>query len=365
MTKVTRLLAITGAVACGGLGLAACGSSSVPGNAVAVVGSTPISKSTYGHWLDIAARSTTPKGATAYATVPDPPEYTGCIAYLRANEHAAAPLANTSTAALKSKCAKTYAEDRKVALSFLIAAEWALGEAKELGVNVSDKEVEKEFQTIKNKGFQSESAFKKYLEGTGYTVADLLLKIKVEKLLPPKIEKAVIGRAERAVTKAIIAKYYNQHLSTYHRREGRELYIILSPTAAKAAAAKAAIEGGKSFKDLASQSILHTSAGGGVFLDTERGRQEKLFEGPLFAAQTGVLTGPVKTSSGYYVFKVTKKIPARQESLAEAEERIRGDVVIKKIESTLGSYSSKAEAKWRQRTTCAPGYVLAQYCKAA
>jgi foldase protein PrsA len=363
MTRVTRLLALTGALACGGLGLAACGSS-VPGDSVAVVGSTPISKATYAHWLNIAARSTTPKGATAYASVPDPPEYTNCIAYLRANEHAAAPLARQSTETLKSHCAQDYAADKKVALSFLLAAAWDLGQAKELGVKVSDKEVEKEFDTVK-KSFGKEPAFKRFLAGTGYTLSDVLYKVKVEKVLPPKIEKAVIARAERSITPAFISNYYHKHLSAYYRKEGRELYILLAPSEAEAKALKAEVEAGKSFKALGSHSILHTSQGGGVFLVTERGRDEKQLEGPLFAAKTGVVTGPVKTPSGYYVFQVKKKVPARQETLAEAESRIRSAFVLKKIEHELGSYAALAARKWRAKTTCAPGYVVTRYCKTA
>jgi foldase protein PrsA len=363
MTRVTRLLAITGALACGGLGLAACGSS-VPSNAVAVVGSTPIPKTQYEHWLSIAARSTTPKGAKAFAPIPDPPDYTGCIAYLRANEHTAAPLATSSTEQLKNRCASNYAADKKLALSFLIAAEWSMGQAKELGVKVTDKEVEQELDKIK-KSYHTEAEFDRYLEATGYTVADLLLKTKVERVLPPKMEKAVIGQAERAVTKAVIAKYYKEHLSTYYRREGRQLYVLLLPTEAQAKAVKAELEAGKSFKDMAKQSILHTSQGGGVYLVTERGREEKALQEPLFAAKTGVIAGPARTSAGYYVFQVIKKSPARQESLAEAEERIRGALVIKKIENELQTFSGRARIRWRSKTTCAPGYVLTDYCKTA
>ena len=86
--------------------------------------------------------------------------------------------------------------------------------------------------------------------------------------------------------------------------------MILITTEAKAKAVKAELEAGKSFKDLASQSILHTSQGGGVYLVTERGRQEKALEEPVFAAKTGVITGPVKTSAGYYVFQIKKKSAA-------------------------------------------------------
>ena len=54
--------------------LAGCGDS-IPGNAVAEVDGTAIEKADYEHWLNVAAKAGGPD-----ATVPDPPDFTECIA---------------------------------------------------------------------------------------------------------------------------------------------------------------------------------------------------------------------------------------------------------------------------------------------
>ena len=68
--------------------LAACGSSSsIPGNAVANVDGTPITKAAFDRWLQISAKSAAASGAPV--VVPDPPNYTNCIAGLRKQLRAA------------------------------------------------------------------------------------------------------------------------------------------------------------------------------------------------------------------------------------------------------------------------------------
>ena len=55
----------------------------IPGNAVVQVDGTPITKTTFNHWLAVAAASsaTTPG---AKPVLPEPPNYTACIAHLKA-----------------------------------------------------------------------------------------------------------------------------------------------------------------------------------------------------------------------------------------------------------------------------------------
>ena len=83
MSKPFRLIAALGAVFFVIVGLVACGGG-VPANAV--VRSTarrPITKDAYEHWLGVAAASA--GGASGEKpVVPDPPNYTNCIAHLKA-----------------------------------------------------------------------------------------------------------------------------------------------------------------------------------------------------------------------------------------------------------------------------------------
>ncbi len=121
--------------------------------------------------------------------MPEPPAYTACIAHLEAT--AAKPAkgqAKPTPAVLKSECEQQYKSLQQEVLGFLISSEWVLGEGASLGVNVSDKEVKKQFETIKNQQFPKPAQFEKFLATSGQTVSDLLLRVKLN-LLSTKIQQ--------------------------------------------------------------------------------------------------------------------------------------------------------------------------------
>jgi len=59
-----------------------CGSG-VPSDSVATVDGTPIKKTDFNHWLSVAAKQSAAPGSTAAPAVPDPPNYTNCVATLQ------------------------------------------------------------------------------------------------------------------------------------------------------------------------------------------------------------------------------------------------------------------------------------------
>ncbi len=88
-------------------------------------------------------------------------------------------------------------------LGFLISSEWVIGEAANLGVKVSDAEVKKEFEKIKNEQFPKAAEFEKFLASSGQTVSDLLLRVKLN-MLSSKIQQKIAKgrRAPRARPKS-------------------------------------------------------------------------------------------------------------------------------------------------------------------
>src|SRR5580692_3124678 len=58
----------------------ACGGG-IPGDAVAVVGSAPITKAAFAHWEVVANDSNQASTGIAAPPLPVPPDYTACIAY--------------------------------------------------------------------------------------------------------------------------------------------------------------------------------------------------------------------------------------------------------------------------------------------
>ncbi len=364
MSKHFRFISALGAVFFAVVGLAACGGG-IPSNAVVQVGSNPISKATFEHWLSVAAASTTAtSGATAAKpVVPDPPNYTACIAHLEATAPKPAKGQSKPTAAqLKTQCEQQYQSLQQEVLGFLISSAWVLGEGESMGVKVSDKEVKKEFEKIKGQQFPKAGEFQKFLATSGQTVSDLLLRVKLN-LLSSKIQQK-IAKSKGTVTQAQISKYYNEHQSQFGSPEKRNLRIILTKTEAAANKAKQEIESGKSFSSVAKAvSIDPTSkAKGGELTGITKGQEEKALDEAVFAAKKNVLSGPVKTPFGYYIYEVTGTTPGNQQTLAQVQSSIKQQLTAQQQQQALSKFVKDFRTKWEGKTECRSGYVV-QDCK--
>jgi len=133
-----RIISALGAFFVLALLLAACGG--VPGNGVARVDDTVIKKSTFDHWIKVAALSSQTPGSTGGVTIPDAPNYTKCIATKRAQQpKPTAGQPQQTDAQLKAACEQDYKSLQQQVMQFLISAEWIQGEAKDLGIKVINK----------------------------------------------------------------------------------------------------------------------------------------------------------------------------------------------------------------------------------
>jgi foldase protein PrsA len=347
------------------VGLAACGGG-IPSNAVVQVGSNPITKTTFEHWLAVAASSSAaavPGQKAPKPVVPDPPKYTACIAHLEATAPKPAKGQSKPTAAqLKTQCEQQYQSLQQQVLGFLISSSWVIGEAEDQGVKATDKEVKKQFEQIKNQQFPKAAEFQKFLQTSGQTISDLLLRVKLN-LLSSKIQQKV-AKQKGSVTQAQISKYYNEHKSQFGSPEKRNLKIILTKTEAAAKKAKQEIESGKSFSSVAkSVSIDPTSkAKGGELTGITKGQQEKALDQAVFSAKKNVLSGPVKTQFGYYIYEVTGTTPGNQQTLAQSQASIKQQLTAQQQQQALSKFVKEFRKKWEGKTECRSGYVV-QDCK--
>jgi parvulin-like peptidyl-prolyl isomerase len=358
-----RFIPALGAVLFALLGLSACGG--IPGNAVVQVNGNPITKTTFAHWMGVAAASTASTGQAAATkpAVPEPPKYTACIAHLK--ETAPKPATGVSAptqAQLKTQCETQYKSLQSEVLGFLISSEWVLGEANALGVKVSDKEVKKRFEQIKSQQFPKAAEFQKFLANSGQTVSDLLLRVKLN-LMSSKIQQKII-KTKTTVTQSQIEKYYNENPERFSTPERRNLQVILAKTEAAANKAKQEITSGKSFSSVAKRvSIDPTSkANGGNLTGVVKGQEQKSLDAAVFAAAPNVLSGPVKTVFGYYIFKVTSTVAGSKQSLAQAQATIKQQLTATQQQGSLSKFVKEFKKKWMARTDCRAGFVVAD-CK--
>jgi foldase protein PrsA len=363
MRRSLRSVSALGAVFFAAVGIAACGGG-IPSDAVVQVGGTPVTKSTFDHWVKVAAASSA-ASTGGKVVVPDPPTYSACIANLRASQPTPAKgAAPASNAQLKTQCEQQYTTYKTSALNFLIQAGWIIGQAEEMKISASKQEVEKEFNKLKKAQFPKQAEYEKFLKSTGFTTSDLLLRVKVQSVLTPKITKKISNEAGKNVTKAEAEKYYNEHKSLYGTPESRNLLIVLTKGEAEAKSAKAEIESGKSFASVAKAHSIDpvSKAKGGELTNVQKGQEEKALSEAVFAAKVGQLSGPVKTPFGYYIFEVTKVNPGSSQSFSQVEATIKKTLGTERQQKKLAAFVKEFKKRWQAKTECKAEYKV-ELCK--
>ena len=154
------------------------GSSSIPADDVAVVDGTPITSASFEHWLQVLTYSNAAEHGGA-PVVPDPPDFTNCIAEART----IAKLAHETTQRLKTDCEALLASDTGQTMDFLIKNVWLEQAAARAHVDPSAAEVQDTFAAQKDKEFKSAAAFNAFLVATKQTSMDIVLRIRINQIL--------------------------------------------------------------------------------------------------------------------------------------------------------------------------------------
>jgi foldase protein PrsA len=343
-------------VACGG------GDNSVPGNAIAVVDGQPITKASFNRWLEITA-----KGASAgnpRAVVPDPPSYTNCIAQLRKQSKPAKGQPKPTDTTLRAQCKAQEEQIKQQTVATLIQSAWVEGEAKKQGVSVTDAAVQQQLQQTKKQSFPTAKAYDKFLKQSGMTQAEVLDRVRVQ-LLAQRITQKVQQDAS-PVTDAQVKSYYNRNRAQFSIPERRDLEIILTKSKAQANQAKAAIQGGMSWKDAAKKysTDAASKANGGLLRGVAKGQQDKALDEAAFSAKKGAITGPVKGQFGWYIVRVDKVTPPKETSLEQAKAQIKPLLAQQGSQQKMASFITDFQKRWKDKTNCRAGYVV-QLCKNA
>ena len=338
---------------------AGCGG--VPGDAVATVDGTSISKSDFDHWMTVAAKS----GGQSGAAAPKPPSFADCIKQKRKTTPAPAKgQPKVTDAQLKKQCKQEYNSLRDQVMQLLVSFEWIEGEAKAKDIKVSDKEVQASFDKQKKQAFPKAADFDKFLKDSGQTEGDILKRVRLDTLSNKIRDKVTKGKDK--VTDAQIAAFYNKNKARFAQPERRDLRIVLTKDKAKAEKAKKAIEGGQSFESVAKKYSIDqaSKAQGGKLPAVAKGQQEKALDTAIFAADKGKLVGPVKTQFGYYVFEVTKINKATQQTLDQAKATIKQTLASQNQQKSLDSFVKSFRKRWKAKTDCRDAYAT-QDCKNA
>jgi foldase protein PrsA len=331
------------------------GCGGVPAGAVATVDGETIEMRSLDHWVKVAATAS----GKANAQVPKPPDYVACVNQRRKTQQKLGKGQSKATdAQLRQQCEKDYQALRDQALQLLLSSQWIEGEAREMGISVKDSEVRKSFDQQRKRSFPKDADFRKFLQNSGQTEEDILLRVRVD-LLSNKIRDKVTKGSDK-VTDQQIKAYYDKNKARFGRPELRDLRFVLAERKAGADRAKAALSDGDSWKAVAKEYSIDKASN--KLAGVARGQQERALDEAVFKASKDKVTGPVRTQFGYYVFEVIKVSKGSQQTLEQVKPSIKQLLASESQQKRLDAFSKDFRERWRDKTECREGYVT-QDCK--
>ena len=240
----------------------------------------------------------------------------------------------------------------------LILSRWVLGEAEERGIEVTEREIDDELETIKEQQFGSEKAFEKFLEDSGFTLDEAKQRIQLQ-LVSDAIQQAVLPE-EPAVEDDEIEAFYDANISQFEQPETRDVRVVLAKDEADADKALADLgtdPDAQTWEQVAKDYSIDeaTAATGGLREAVVAGQSEPALDEAIFAAAEGELEGPFEGDAGFYVIQVESITPATTRGLDDEIQPAAGDApaqtVADQIRATLLRPASRSSPRPSRRTS--------------
>ncbi|HEX5989772.1 MAG TPA: peptidyl-prolyl cis-trans isomerase [Solirubrobacterales bacterium] len=255
-----------------------------------------------------------------------------------------------------------FEELKTAAMGELLDQIWIQGQAEELDLSVTDKQIEEELESIKKQNFGSDEGYEKFLKESKFTQEDVDDRVRLQ-LLSTQIQEKVSGESPKPSSEEVQAYYDAEKASQFTVKESRDARIIINKDKGEVEAAKKQLEGDSSaagWKAAAAKysSDPTTKAKGGL----QKGITEEFLQGPLKAAifegATGELIGPIQFQGQYLLIEVVKLNPGKVQSLAEVKAQIESSLSQETQQEFFSEFVTDYQTKWEQRTTCADEYLV-------
>lgn len=255
-----------------------------------------------------------------------------------------------------------YEELKTKAMTEQIESVWLRGEGEELGITVTEKQIEDELATIKKQNFPTEDAYQKFLQKSQLSEEEVNDLVEVQ-IITREIQERINVEAPTPSSSAVEAYYEAEKETQFTTKESRDARLIINKDKGEVEAAKSELEEDSTpanWKKVAAKysSDPTSKSKGGL----QEGISEEFLEGPLktviFDSATGELQGPVKFQTNWVVVEVVKLNPGKIQTLKEAESQIKSTLEQQSQQEYLSEFAASFETKWQQRTQCADDFVM-------
>jgi parvulin-like peptidyl-prolyl isomerase len=257
-----------------------------------------------------------------------------------------------------------YEELKTAALGELLDTIWIQGEAEELGIAVTPKQIATELAQIKKTNFKTDAEYQKFLKTSRFTQEDVLARVKLQ-LLSTQIQEAIAKNAPPATESEISDYYETAKDAQYTTAESRDVRVIVNKDKAEVEAAKAELEkddSPESWKKVATKysedPTTKTKGGLQQALTEELLASQEDLKSAVFGNPTGVVVGPIDIQGKFFVIEVDKVNPSKVKALAEVSAEIKTQLTEQVAQKVFSEFVAEYQSKWQERTFCADGFVI-------
>jgi len=255
-----------------------------------------------------------------------------------------------------------YEELKTAAVTELLNQVWIRGEAEELGISVTPKQISTQLAQIKQQNFKAPGSYQEFLKSSNFTEEDVEARVEVQ-VLSQQIQESISNSAGQASKDEIEAYYEAEKATQFTQPASRDVRVIINKEKAEVEKAKAALEKDNSpasWKKVATKYSTDPSTKGNGGL--QAGVTEELLKGELkdaiFDTPTNQLNGPLKYQGNWLVVEVVKLNPEEAQSLAEVRSQISTTLSQQNQEEAFSEFVAGFSSKWASRSFCASDFLV-------
>jgi parvulin-like peptidyl-prolyl isomerase len=242
------------------------------------------------------------------------------------------------------------------AVAFLVQRVEFDQKAKDLGLEVTDKQVDERLAQIKKQYFAGdEKKYAKQLADQGLTDKQVTADLRAQ-LVSEGLFKEVTKDVK--VTDKDVSGYYDENKETYSQPESRDVRHILVKTKALADDIYGQLDAGGDFAALAKKySEDPGSKDQGGKLTIARGQTVAPFDQTAFLLKVGTISRPVKTEYGYHIIEPLSEIKlAKQTPLKDVRESIKQQLLQTKRNEAMTAWVDDVKREYEDKVRYAVGF---------
>jgi foldase protein PrsA len=259
---------------------------------------------------------------------------------------------------------KKYEELKAAVMGELIEGVWIVGEAEDLDVKVTQKQVETELKNIKEQSFPTEKKYQEFLKESQLTQEEVDEKVELQ-VIATKVQEKVSAEAKPASDSEIQEYYDAEKAKQFTEPPTRDVRVIVNEKKSEVEKAKEELEKDNSaanWKKVAKKysSDPSTNSKGGL----QKAIPEELLQGKLkkaiYGTSVGELVGPTKFQGNYLLTEVVKLNPEKVKSLGEVRSQISQTLSQQIQQENFTEFVAEFRSRWSSQTFCASGFEVEQ-----